>query len=314
MGQHTTDEVYDRLTEVKKQVDENAQQEVTKALFESKIAELKTAIEKGGKKEEKKEEPKTGWDLLKETEPVKTLLGMIKAFTDIAKGGDILAKVLLFTTAVGTAIAFYGKVRTMITGMLGKIKSFLATFKEWTLRATGRLTGQRQYYGRDDNGHFGLRPERTSREMQQSQREASRRFRRAQRGSGASRGSGAGDARDLGQALGRVNSQVEAFDRLKSKLPSAAKMKRTAGAATKLSGALEKVTERLRPAELDELTAATDRLNQKMSAFDHEKLPKPRTLRDISKAAKELHDNADNVREMFRNLATASTHAADAIS
>ncbi|MFI9807619.1 hypothetical protein ACIHEJ_25200 [Streptomyces sp. NPDC052301] len=312
MGQHTTDEVYDRLTEVKQQLEKN----VTTAHFDDKMAELKTAIEKGGKgaEEKKKEAPKTIWDIIKSLPLVKQALDLFQQLKDLFNGANLIGQMALIGTVATGALAFYRKIRETITGTIGKIKGILATLKNATLKVTGRFLGERKYFGRNDQGKFRLRPERTSDEIRRAVREGNRRARRGGRGGGASADSGAGDARDLGQALGRVNSQVEAFDRLKSKLPSASKMKRTAGAATKLSGALEKVTERLRPAELDELTAATDRLNQKMSAFDHEKLPKPRTLKDISKAAKELHDNADKVREMFQNLATASTHAADAIS
>ncbi|MFE0384419.1 hypothetical protein ACFW1F_10090 [Streptomyces bungoensis] len=310
MGQHTTDEVYDRLTEVKQQLEKS----VTTTHFDDKIAELKTAIEKGGKKsEEKKGEPKSAWDIIKEKPIIKQTLELFQQLKDAFHNADPTAQIAMAVGVIGGAVALYGKVRALITGTLTKIKSFLTAFKNVTLKATGRFLGERKFFGRDDDGKFRLRPERTAGERRQALRESRRRFRQAGRGGGSGL-PGTGDARDLGQALGRVNSQVEAFDRLKSKLPSAAKMKRTASAADKLSGALEKVTERLRPAELDNLTDATDRLNQKMSAFDHEKLPKPRMLRDIAKAAKEVHDNADNVREMFQNLATASTHAANAIS
>ncbi|OIK25870.1 hypothetical protein [Streptomyces malaysiense] len=317
MGKHTTDEVYDRLEEVKKELDKNTQQEVTTAHFNSKIVELKAAIEKGGKgQEKKKEKDKSEWDIIKEKLLIDDAIKLFKQFTDIANGTNIVAQVVAFGTVVGGAVALFGKFRTLITGSIDKVKAVLASIKNLTLKITGRFRGERQYFGRDREGNWGLQPERSSQDRRNAVREGSRRFRqrRSGRGSGASGLPGAGDARDLGQALSRVNSQITALDGLKSKLPSAAKMKRTASAANKLSEVLEKVTERLRPAELDNLTEATDRLNHKMSAFDHEKLPKPRTLRDIAKAAKEVHDNADNVRQMFQRLATASTDAANSIA
>ncbi|MFJ3339540.1 hypothetical protein [Streptomyces sp. NPDC086766] len=51
MENHTTNEVYDRLEEVKKQLEKNTGQEVTTEHFDTKIKELKMAIESGGKKE-----------------------------------------------------------------------------------------------------------------------------------------------------------------------------------------------------------------------------------------------------------------------
>ena len=320
MGKHTTDEVYDRLAEVKQRLEENSKSDVTTGHFDSKISDLKAAIEKVGNavraSEKKEEKNKSGWELIKEQPLVADVLAIFKQIMDVFQGKDLLAKIILAIGVVGASVALVGKVRALITGFIEKIKGALATLKNLMLNVTGKLSGgDRRYLGRDDNGRLGLRPERTSGEMQQAQQAASRQFRQRTRqlGRGASGVPSAGGAQALGQAMSRVNSGIEAFDRLKSKLPSAAKMKRTASATNRLSEALEKVTERLRPAELDDLTEATGRLTQKMSAFDHEKLPKPGTLRDISKAAKDLHDNGNKVREMFQNLATASAQAADSI-
>ncbi|MGM9333511.1 hypothetical protein [Streptomyces murinus] len=311
MGQHTTDEVYDRLAEVKQQLEKT----VTSAHFDAKVAELKAAIEQGGKKpEEKKDEPKSIMDIIKGLPLIKQALDLFQQFMGAIHSTNPVAQLAAIGALVGGALAFYRVVRDKITGIITKINGVLAAFKEATLKFTGRFQRNRQFFGRDDNGKFRLRPERTPGEIRQAVQDSRRRARRGGRADGAAGGSGAGDARDLGQALGRVNSQVEAFDRLKSKLPSAASMKRTASAAGKLSGALEKVTERLRPAALDELTEATGQLNQKMQAFDHSKLPKPRTLRDISEAAKELNRNAEHVRTMFRDLASSATDAANAIA
>ncbi|MFJ9246044.1 hypothetical protein [Streptomyces sp. NPDC101776] len=320
MGKHTTDEVYDRLAEVKQRLEENSRSDVTTGHFDSKIADLKAAIEKGtnssGSAEKKEDKNPSGWELLKEQPLVSEILAFFKQIVAVFQGKDLLSQIILAVGVVGAAVALVGKVRTLITGFVEKIKGALTALKNLMLNVTGRLPGgDRRYIGRDDNGRLGLRPERTSGEMRQAQQAASRQFRQrtGQLGRGTSGVPSAGGAQALGQAMSRVNSGIEAFDRLKSKLPSAAKMKRTASATNRLSEALEKVTERLRPAELDDLTEATGRLTQKMSAFDHEKLPKPGALRDISKAAKELHANGDKVKEMFQNLATASTRAADSI-
>ncbi|MFJ8821639.1 hypothetical protein ACIREE_07635 [Streptomyces sp. NPDC102467] len=259
MGQHTTDDVYGQLKEVQEQLDKNAAQAVIKPHFDSKIAELKTAIEKAGKKE-KEDEKKSGWDVIKEQEPIKSLLGVIKGFTEIAKGEGILAKVVMGLIAVSGAVAVFGKVRTMVTDMIARIKGALNTFKNFTLAATSRLRGERQYLGRDDTGRFGLRPEQTAGERQQAVQAGQRQARRSGRSRGASRLPNAGDGvHDLGRDLEKVNSELETFGRLKSKLPKA------------------------------------------------------RTLKGISDAAKDLHRNGDNLKTMFRELASASTGAADAI-
>ncbi|MEW1826174.1 hypothetical protein [Streptomyces sp. NPDC088196] len=254
-------------------------------------------------------------DLIKENSSVQEILGLLKQVVGIFQGKDIVAQMILTASVIAGASALVGRFRTMITTCIEKINGILAVVKNLTLNVTGSLSGSRQYIGRDDNGRLGLRPERTSGEMRQAQQAASRQFRQRTRqlGRGASGMPSAGGAQELGQALSRVNSGIGIFDRLKSKLPSAARMKRTASATNKLGEALEKVTARLRPAALDDLTEATGRLTQKMSAFDHEKLPEPGALRDISKAAKDLHDNGNKVKEMFQNLATASTRAADSI-
>ncbi|MER7917524.1 MULTISPECIES: hypothetical protein [unclassified Streptomyces] len=309
MGQYTTDEVYDRLAEVKQQLEKT----VTTAHFDAKVAELKTAIEQGGKKpEEKKDEPKGIMDIIKGLPLVKQALDLFQQLMSALHSANPIAQLAAISALVGGALAFYRTIRDKITGIVTRVKGILTAFKEATLKFTGRFLGNRQFIGRNDEGKLRLRPERTPGEMQRAVRESSRRVRRGGRAGGASGGSGAGDVRDLGQALGRVNGQAEAFDRLKSKLPSAASMKRTARAADKLSGALGKVAERLRPAELDELSAATGRLNQKIQALDHEKLP--RTLHAVSDAARELNRNAQQVRTMFRDLATSATDAANAIA
>ncbi|WP_416484573.1 hypothetical protein [Streptomyces sp. CL12] len=322
MGSHTTDEVYARLEEVKQQLEKNSTAEVTTAHFDSKIAELKTVIQNGGKKpeDEKKEakkEEKSGWDVLKEKSPIKDLLDLVNNFLAAFRGSDIITKTVLFYGAVTGAVALFVKIRTMVLGVIEKLKSFLTTVKNATLKVTGLVRGNRQYFGRDRDGNWGMQPEHpepTTEERRATQRAAARRFRQRgrQRGSDSSGLPSATDARSLEQSLSRVNSSITTLDELKSKLPSAASMKRTASAAGKLSSALGKVTERLRPAALDELTEATGRLHQKVQALDAEKLP--RTLHAVSDAAKELNRNAEHVRTMFRDLASSATDAANAIA
>ena len=297
MGQHTTDEVYDKLADVEETIDANAKSTVTTTNFDAKIKDLKAAIESGGKKEE---EPQ-GWkDLAKEMSPIKDILA-------VANGSDFLSKAILTFGAITATVA-------AVTAIIASVKGLMEKFKSLSLTVSGRLTGNRQYIGRDADGHLGIQPENPQQSVRQLQRAANQQLRQRRQQSGASGLPSSAEANSLGQAIGRINNGITTLDGLKSKLPTAAKMKRTATAANKLSDALEKITERLRPADLDNLTDATGRLNQKMSAFDHDKLPKPRTLKDIASAAREVVRDGDRLRVLFQELGTDSTDAANRIA
>ncbi len=65
MGQHTTNEVYDKLTDVEQKLDNNAKSTVTTTHFDTKVSELKKAIQDGGKKKEEDEKQK--WEDLVRT-------------------------------------------------------------------------------------------------------------------------------------------------------------------------------------------------------------------------------------------------------
>ncbi|MFJ2847607.1 hypothetical protein ACIPD2_39225 [Streptomyces griseofuscus] len=89
MGQYTTDEVYDRLAEVKQQLEKT----VTTAHFDAKVAELKTAIEQGGKKpEEKKDEPKGIMDIIKGLPLVKQALDLFQQLMSALRSANPIAQ------------------------------------------------------------------------------------------------------------------------------------------------------------------------------------------------------------------------------
>ncbi len=97
MGQHTTNEVYDKLTDVEQKLDNNAKSTVTTTHFDTKVSELKKAIQDGGK--EKEEDEKQKWeDLVKDMSP-------IKEFLAVAKGGDLFSRLILMVTAGTAAVA-----------------------------------------------------------------------------------------------------------------------------------------------------------------------------------------------------------------
>ena len=150
MGQHTTDAVYDKLTDVEQKLDEHSKSSVTVGHFDQKIADLKTAIQNGGKKEE--DEPQTWKDIVKDMSPVKEFLAVLK-------GDDLLAKIILSVTAFIAAVG-------VVAGIVAKIKAL-------TLSYTGRtrqvgLFGAvipedervRMSLGRAEDGKWGLQPER----------------------------------------------------------------------------------------------------------------------------------------------------------
>ncbi|KUN85302.1 hypothetical protein AQJ66_14200 [Streptomyces bungoensis] len=177
MANHTTNEVYDELKEVRQQLDKNTQQEVTAKHFDDKIAELKQAIEKGGKgkgegekkEEEKKKEPQGVWDLIKDKTPIKETLQVFKQFKDAMSGGDLVSKVVLFAGAVSGAVALVGVVKKLIAGWWTSVKNIMLTFtgrkRERLIPGIGGATytdeerkQKRKYYGRK-NGQWGWHQE-----------------------------------------------------------------------------------------------------------------------------------------------------------
>ncbi|MEU9151675.1 hypothetical protein AB0D59_14210 [Streptomyces sp. NPDC048417] len=152
MGQHTTDEVYDRLTDVEQKLDDHSKTAVTTAHFDQKISDLKTAIQNGGNKKE--EEPQKWQDIVKDMSPIKEFLAVLK-------GADLFSQIVLTVTALVAAAG-------VVTALVSKVK-------ELTLAYTGRtrqygLFGdaipqdqrQRRHFGRGESGGWrgwGMQPE-----------------------------------------------------------------------------------------------------------------------------------------------------------
>ncbi|WP_369186298.1 hypothetical protein [Streptomyces sp. R08] len=150
MGQHTTNEVYDKLTDVEQKLDNNAKSTVTTAHFDTKVSELKKAIQDGGKKKEEDEKQK--WeDLVKDMSP-------IKEFLAVAKGDDLFSRLILMVTAGTAAVA-------LVAGLAAKVKSLTLaiTGRTRTLGVVGSVRPQaqqeRRYYGQNAQGRWGMRPE-----------------------------------------------------------------------------------------------------------------------------------------------------------
>ncbi|MEU1162115.1 hypothetical protein ACIPX0_22730 [Streptomyces sp. NPDC090075] len=149
MGQHSTDEVYDKLADVELKLDSNSKNTVSTSHFDGKIRDLKEAIQNGKKKDE--DEQKSFKDIIKDMSP-------IKEFLAVANGTDFLGKLALLVTAFGASVA-------LVVGIVSKVK-------ELTLAITGRtrnygLFGDvipenqrvRRSFGRAEDGSWGLQPE-----------------------------------------------------------------------------------------------------------------------------------------------------------
>lgn len=225
MGQHTTDDVYDKVTNIEEKLDKPAPQgdaaPVTTGHFNTKVKELKEAIEKGPKK---KEEQK-GWkDIVKEWAPV-------KAFLDVANGADFFGKVLLTLTAVGAGIAALGVMLATIgvqfnIGEIVKRVTLAWTGRSRNLIVAGRTRTpeerQRQYLGTDEDGRWGMQPENTQAQAQNPNLPSVEQI---------------NAVRD---AMGRLNTEVDTYRSKVRGLATPRAMNQMASAAKKLESAAKK--------------------------------------------------------------------------
>ncbi|MFD9316697.1 hypothetical protein ACFWDQ_03115 [Streptomyces sp. NPDC060053] len=229
MGQHTTDEVYDKVTDVESTLDGHSKSTVTITHFDKTIQDLKTAIDKGGKGEE--EEPQSWRDIVKEMSPVKEFLAILK-------GQDLITKIALTGAAVAAAV--------------GLVAGLLAKAKEISLAFTGR---QRMF------GSFGaLRPE--------ADREP-RSFGRGEDGRWGLQAEQQPDARqpnlpsveqinDVKEAMSHLNSQVGIYRDKVRGLATPRAMKQMASAAKKLESAAKNHQ------AIDTLASSINGLNREM--------------------------------------------------
>ncbi|MFF4748462.1 hypothetical protein ACWD5R_01095 [Streptomyces sp. NPDC002514] len=150
MGKHTTDEVYDKLTDVEQRLDNSSKSALTTSHFDQTISDLKVTIQNGVKKKEEDEKQK--WeDIVKEMSPVKEFLAVVK-------GDDLFTKIILMVTAGTVAIG-------VITGLVSKVKELTLAFtgRTRTLGIIGSVrpesAQQRRFFGQDPQGRWGMRSE-----------------------------------------------------------------------------------------------------------------------------------------------------------
>jgi hypothetical protein len=135
VAQRTIDDIYEKVVTIKDELDEPAPQgdaaPVKTGHFNTKVKELKKAIEDGPtkKKQEGEEEKKEKgwWDLVKEWAPV-------KAFLEVGNGTDFFAKAILMLTAIGAGITALGALLATI-GIQFNLGELV---KRITLAITGR--------------------------------------------------------------------------------------------------------------------------------------------------------------------------------
>ncbi|MEV5850139.1 hypothetical protein AB0M32_50105 [Streptomyces sp. NPDC051985] len=108
---------------------------------------------------------------------------------------------------------------------------------------------------------------------------------------------------DLKTALTGLPNKIRDFNKRMAEMKSASAIKKITKAIGQLVGKLDPdPTEAIKSVGIE-----IGHLETKLSTFDHNKLPKAATLRDISAAAKDLNRNAAEVKEMFRSLGVAFT-------
>ncbi|WP_328933699.1 MULTISPECIES: hypothetical protein [unclassified Streptomyces] len=114
----------------------------------------------------------------------------------------------------------------------------------------------------------------------------------------------------LKTALEGLTPKIGPFNTATRQLMSAQALKKLARAIGTLKDKLDPSPE----ATIKDVATAIETLHTKLAPFDHDKLPKPRALKDIASAARDVVRDGDRLRTLFRDLATASTSAANAIA
>ncbi|MGW3355875.1 hypothetical protein ACWDFL_10710 [Streptomyces bungoensis] len=280
------DEILKKVGEVQRGVDDvktlvSPSTTATSKQLEEKTSRILKAIKEG---------PETNKGIL---ESLFESLGLKDLFAAVKDGGQWYSKV---TLALGVAV-------TLILGKLFDFgKLFNAAFEKLSRRFANRnrTPTDPQRPGRvlaiGDNG--------LPRSMTRSQMDALNAV------SINPHGLSQQSIAELQSALQGLTPEIRLFN-------SAANDMKSASTIRKIAAAIEELKNKLNPNPKDDIkdvATAIGQLHDKLTPFDHDKLPKPRALRDISEAAKDLHRNAENVRKMFQELATASTGAANSIA
>ncbi|MEU5719797.1 hypothetical protein AB0G71_29320 [Streptomyces sp. NPDC020403] len=242
MGSRTTEEVYDKVVVVEGKVDGIAATALTTKHFDEQVKTLKTAIEKGPKKEEEQ----TWKDIVKETSPVKEFLAVFK-------GSDLLAKVLLAAAAATAAAG-------LLAGLLVKAKQMTIAYtgRTRTMGTFGAVRPQDEinprYFGRGQQGGWrgwGMQPAETP----------------LAQGEGAGQGSvqaqrpnltSATQIDEVKTAMVRLNAEIDTYRGKVRGLATPSAMRQMASAAKKLENAAKKHQ------TIDTLATSIGALNREM--------------------------------------------------
>ncbi|MFJ4711235.1 hypothetical protein [Streptomyces sp. NPDC088785] len=232
MANHTTNDVYAQLVDLDKKLDSSSKSAVTTAHFDTQIKEVKTAVEKIGKK---KEDETQNWkDILKETSPVKEFLAVFK-------GGDFIAQTMLVATAITAAV-------TLVVGLLAKLKEFQHTVtgrtRQLGLFGSVRPEAQRvrAHLGRDESGAWGMQPEQAADAAQPNLPSVSQ-------------------INDVKEAMGHLSTAVDLYRGKVRGLATPRAMRQMASAAKKLESAAKKHQ------SIDTLTGSIRELNREMGTL-----------------------------------------------
>lgn len=113
----------------------------------------------------------------------------------------------------------------------------------------------------------------------------------------------------LKTALNGLAPEIVAFN-------SAARNMKSPRTLTQIATALGKIKDAISPNPADDIrdvARAVDALNGKLRNYDPDRLPKPRTLRDVAGATRDLSSATQTLGDRFRSLASDANAAAGAV-
>ncbi|MFD4873377.1 hypothetical protein ACFWOB_08375 [Streptomyces sp. NPDC058420] len=281
----------DKDTEILKKI-EDVQQDVSDIKRNLASEKSVTGADIASLKKELKEDIKKGPDTSKTLfESLFEALGLKDLFAAFKDGADWGSKLLLAFGALSVVV---------IGQMLSFGKLFNAGLERITRTRANPTTGQAARPGRVlAVGENGLPQAMTRAQMD---------------------GLNAVSINPHGVSEAQLNGLKTALNGLPPKIRdfnSATADMKSAGTIGKLAQAIGKLKDKLDPspeATIKDVATAIETLHTKLAPFDHDKLPKPRALKDIASAARDVVRDGDRLRTLFRDLATASTSAANSIA
>ncbi|MBK3576824.1 hypothetical protein JHN63_24055 [Streptomyces sp. MBT65] len=281
----------DKDTEILEKI-EDVQQDVADIKRNLASEKSVTGADIASLKKELKEDIKKGPDNSKPLfESLFEALGLKDLFASFKDGADWGSKLLLA----------FGALAVLVVGqMLNFGKLFNAGLERITRTSANQATGRAEIPGKVlAVGENGLPQAMTRAQMD---------------------GLNAVSINPHGISDVQLNALKTALDGLPPKIRefnSATADMKSAGTIGKLATAVGKLKDKLDPspeATIKDVAAAIETLHTKLAPFDHDKLPKPRTLKDIASAARDVVRDGDRLRVLFQGLATASTDAANRIA